>query len=227
MKRRTSRTVTSPRIGVTRGPTLEPGLGLGLSMASAWWPGPVSLDPTRDPGPGSARNGDAWARLPVGSPPAGRLVGGSFQIQIQIPLLVPQRGNLRCNSSENTQWKIDSYYRDDRSRFPYERRPESSAYVSPGEGDFYYCGGAFGGLLQEVLLLAKICRSNFEADAKKGIEAAWQEESHLNRYMWINKPSKVLSPEYLWQDFKSKNPEIHIIRFSGVVKNYAEIRPNV
>ncbi|KAI3359083.1 hypothetical protein L3Q82_002582 [Scortum barcoo] len=97
---------------------------------------------------------------------------------------------------------------------------------SPGEGDFYYCGGAFGGLLQEVLLLAKICRSNFEADAKKGIEAAWQEESHLNRYMWINKPSKVLSPEYLWQDFKSKNPEIHIIRFSGVVKNYAEIRPN-
>lgn len=45
--------------------------------------------------------------------------------------------------------------------------------------------------------------------------------------MWFNKPSKVLSPEYLWQDFKSRNPEIHIIRFSGVVKNYAEIRPNV
>lgn len=119
------------------------------------------------------------------------------------------------------------YYWDDRSRFPYERRPESRAYVAPQEGDFYYCGGAFGGLLQEVHLLAKTCRINFEADAKNGIEAAWQEESHLNRYMWINKPSKVLSPEYLWQDFKSRNSEIHIIRFSGVVKNYAEIRPNV
>lgn len=46
------------------------------------------------------------------------------------------------------------------------------------------------------------------------------------RYMWINKPSKVLSPEYLWQDFKPINPEVHIIRFSGVTKNYAEIRPN-
>ncbi|XP_060921964.1 globoside alpha-1,3-N-acetylgalactosaminyltransferase 1-like isoform X1 [Labrus mixtus] len=118
------------------------------------------------------------------------------------------------------------YYWDPRSNFPYERRPQSRAYVAEEEGDFYYCGGAFGGSLGEVHLLAKTCRSNFEADAKEGIEAAWQEESHLNRYMWINKPSKVLSPEYLWQDFKSRNAEIHIIRFSGVVKNYAEIRPN-
>ncbi|XP_029365298.1 globoside alpha-1,3-N-acetylgalactosaminyltransferase 1-like [Echeneis naucrates] len=119
------------------------------------------------------------------------------------------------------------YYEVDRSRFPYERRPASRAYIAPEEGDFYYCGGAFGGLLQEVHLLTKTCRTNFEADAKEGIEAAWQEESHLNRYMWINKPSKVLSPEYLWQDFKPRKPEIHIIRFSGVIKNYALIRPNV
>ncbi|KAM6913597.1 globoside alpha-1,3-N-acetylgalactosaminyltransferase 1-like isoform 2-T2 [Lycodopsis pacificus] len=118
------------------------------------------------------------------------------------------------------------YYKDGRSRFPYERRPASRAYLAPEEGDFYYCGGAFGGLLQEVHHLAKTCRSNFEADAQEGIEAAWQEESHLNRYMWINKPTKVLSPEYLWQDFKPQTPEVHIIRFSGVVKNYAEIRPN-
>ncbi|XP_038565385.1 globoside alpha-1,3-N-acetylgalactosaminyltransferase 1-like isoform X5 [Micropterus salmoides] len=119
------------------------------------------------------------------------------------------------------------YYKDDRSKFPYERRHESTAYVAPGKGDFYYCGGAFGGLLQEVHRLANTCRTNFEADAKKGIEAAWQEESHLNRYMLINKPTKVLSPEYLWQDFKPRNPEVRIIRFSGVIKNYADIRPNV
>lgn len=119
------------------------------------------------------------------------------------------------------------YYKDDRSKFPYERRSESTAYVAPGKGDFYYCGGAFGGLLQEVHRLANTCRTNFEADAKKGIEAAWQEESHLNRYMLINKPTKVLSPEYLWQDFKPRNPEVRIIRFSGVIKNYADIRPNV
>uniref|UniRef100_A0A3B3Z685 Globoside alpha-1,3-N-acetylgalactosaminyltransferase 1, like 4 n=1 Tax=Poecilia mexicana TaxID=48701 RepID=A0A3B3Z685_9TELE len=118
------------------------------------------------------------------------------------------------------------YYKDDRSKFPYERRPASRAYVAPGEGDFYYCGGAFGGVLAEVHQLAQTCRKNFEDDAKEGIEAAWQEESHLNRYMWLNKPSKVLSPEYLWQDFKARNSEVRVIRFSGVIKNYNEIRPN-
>ncbi|XP_027898910.1 globoside alpha-1,3-N-acetylgalactosaminyltransferase 1 isoform X2 [Xiphophorus couchianus] len=118
------------------------------------------------------------------------------------------------------------YYKDDRSKFPYERRPTSRAYVAPGEGDFYYCGGAFGGVLAEVHQLAQTCRKNFEDDAKEGIEAAWQEESHLNRYMWLNKPSKVLSPEYLWQDFKARNSEVLVIRFSGVIKNYNEIRPN-
>lgn len=53
--------------------------------------------------------------------------------------------------------------------------------MAPGNGDFYYCGGAFGGLTQEVHLLAKTCRFHFEEDAKEGIEASWQEESHLNR----------------------------------------------
>ncbi|KAM4598214.1 globoside alpha-1,3-N-acetylgalactosaminyltransferase 1-like [Polymixia lowei] len=119
------------------------------------------------------------------------------------------------------------YYTSQRNEFPYERRPESRAYVAPGEGDFYYCGGAFGGALQDIHKLAKTCRINYEADTAHSLEAAWQEESHLNRYMWINKPSKVLSPEYLWQDFQPKPPEIQIVRFSGVVKNYAEIRPNV
>ncbi|KAE8298846.1 Globoside alpha-1,3-N-acetylgalactosaminyltransferase 1 [Larimichthys crocea] len=33
------------------------------------------------------------------------------------------------------------YYRDNRKKFPYERRPDSRAYIATGEGDFYYCGG--------------------------------------------------------------------------------------
>ncbi|KAM8723648.1 globoside alpha-1,3-N-acetylgalactosaminyltransferase 1-like [Acanthopagrus schlegelii] len=118
------------------------------------------------------------------------------------------------------------YFKADRGGLDYERRPASRAYISPEEGDFYYCGGAFGGSLKEVRLLAKTCYENFKADAKENIEAIWQEESHLNRYMWVNKPSKLLSPEYLWQDFAAREPEIQIVRFSGIVKNYADIRPN-
>lgn len=118
------------------------------------------------------------------------------------------------------------YYGDLRFRFPYERRPQSRAYMAPSDGDFYYCGGAFGGSVDQVLVLAQTCSSAYRQDEREGIEAAWQEESHLNRYFWENKPTKVLSPEYLWQDFKTRNPEIHVVRFSGVVKNYAAIRPN-
>lgn len=118
------------------------------------------------------------------------------------------------------------YYGDHRSRFPYERRPISRAYMAPSDGDFYYCGGAFGGAVHKVLDMTQICSKNFRDDEKEGVEAAWQEESHLNRFFWDHKPSKVLSPEYLWQDFKPRNAEIHIIRFSGVIKNYAAIRPN-
>lgn len=76
------------------------------------------------------------------------------------------------------------YYKNDRSQFPYERHLLSRAFIAPDEGDFYYCGGAFGGLVHEVHQLAKTCRKNFEDDAQEGIEAAWQEESHLNRY-WV------------------------------------------
>lgn len=53
--------------------------------------------------------------------------------------------------------------------------------MAPSDGDFYYCGGAFGGALDRVLVLTQTCSQNFRDDAKEGIEAAWQEESHLNR----------------------------------------------
>ncbi|XP_062342407.1 globoside alpha-1,3-N-acetylgalactosaminyltransferase 1-like [Osmerus eperlanus] len=118
------------------------------------------------------------------------------------------------------------YYATERGSLPYERRPESRAYIPFGEGDFYYGGAVFGGLLEDVRTMAEICRRNFEADTANGIEAAWQEESHLNRYFTYNKPSKLLSPEYLWQDVAGRSKHVKIIRFSGVAKNYADFRPN-
>ncbi|KAA0716846.1 Globoside alpha-1,3-N-acetylgalactosaminyltransferase 1 [Triplophysa tibetana] len=118
------------------------------------------------------------------------------------------------------------YYQTSRNQFPYERRPESQAFVPLEEGDYYYGGAVIGGLVRDVLQLAKTCRKQLEADAAKSIEAVWQEESHLNKYFIYNKPSKLLSPEYLWQDFKAKTNEVKVIRFSQVIKNYAAVRPN-
>ncbi|XP_056312868.1 globoside alpha-1,3-N-acetylgalactosaminyltransferase 1-like isoform X1 [Danio aesculapii] len=118
------------------------------------------------------------------------------------------------------------YYQTPREQFPYERRPESQAFIPYSDGDYYYGGAVLGGLVKDVYEVAKTCREQLDIDAAKSIEAAWQEESHLNKYFVYNKPSKLLSPEYLWQDFKPQTNEVKIIRFSQVIKNYAAVRPN-
>ncbi|XP_018603499.1 globoside alpha-1,3-N-acetylgalactosaminyltransferase 1-like isoform X2 [Scleropages formosus] len=118
------------------------------------------------------------------------------------------------------------FYREQRHGFTYERNPASKAYIPNGEGDFYYAGALFGGSVGEVYKLAKMCHSHLEIDRANGIEALWQEESHLNWYLLHNKPSKVLSPEYMWDNKKGQPGEIKVIRFSQVPKNYKEVREN-
>ncbi|KAK5873845.1 hypothetical protein PBY51_018848 [Eleginops maclovinus] len=113
-----------------------------------------------------------------------------------------------------------------RDQFPYERRPESKAFIPAGEGDYYYTAAVWGGYLEDMYKLVKYCYMQSEEDAKNKIEAIWQEESHLNKYLLYNKPSKVLSPEYLWSDYDRIPEDIKVVRISQLVKNYAEVRPN-
>lgn len=118
------------------------------------------------------------------------------------------------------------YYKTNRDSFPYERHPKSQAYIPYGEGDYYYTAAVWGGYLDDMYKLVKHCYKKSQEDAKNGIEAAWQEESHLNRYFLYNKPTKVLSPEYLWSDYDQVPKDIKVVRISQLVKNYAEVRPN-
>lgn len=113
-----------------------------------------------------------------------------------------------------------------RDSFPYERRPLSKAFIPAGEGDYYYTAAVWGGYLEDMYKLVKYCYEMSEEDAKNKIEAVWQEESHLNKYLLYNKPTKVLSPEYLWSDYDKVSPDIKVVRISQLVKNYAEVRPN-
>nr|XP_056716146.1 globoside alpha-1,3-N-acetylgalactosaminyltransferase 1 [Euleptes europaea] len=117
------------------------------------------------------------------------------------------------------------YYKvPSREMFPYERRKSSAAYISSKEGDFYYGGAVFGGLIKNVYEFTRACHMTILADKANGIMAAWQEESHLNKHFLSLKPSKLLSPEYIWDDRKPKPPELRIIRFSTVSKNYKALR---
>ncbi|XP_068173467.1 globoside alpha-1,3-N-acetylgalactosaminyltransferase 1-like isoform X2 [Antennarius striatus] len=119
------------------------------------------------------------------------------------------------------------YYKSTkRADFPYERRPLSKAYIPLDEGDYYYTAAVWGGYLEDMYKLVKYCYMQSEEDAKNKIEAVWQEESHLNRYLLYNKPTKVLSPEYLWSDYDRVPSDIKVVRISQLVKNYKEVRPN-
>ncbi|XP_062380791.1 globoside alpha-1,3-N-acetylgalactosaminyltransferase 1-like isoform X4 [Sardina pilchardus] len=121
----------------------------------------------------------------------------------------------------------NGWYLTGRNELPYERRTASQAYVPKGQGDFYYGGALYGGHVDVVHRLTSTCEEQLSIDKQKSIEAAWQEESHLNRYFILHKPTKLLSPEYLWD--KAKGPEkwLRVVRFATVLKNYKTLRPNV
>ncbi|KAB1274764.1 Histo-blood group ABO system transferase 1 [Camelus dromedarius] len=90
------------------------------------------------------------------------------------------------------------------TNFPYEQWPQSQAYIPEDDGDFYYSGALFGGSVPEVYKLTKACHEAMMVDQANDIQATWHEESHLNRYQLYHKPTKVLSPEYTWDEQTSR-----------------------
>ncbi|KAM9324718.1 histo-blood group ABO system transferase 2-like [Gastrophryne carolinensis] len=108
--------------------------------------------------------------------------------------------------------------------FPYERRPISTAFIPYGQGDFYYMAAFYGGTVEEIYKLSMTCHNGIMRDKKHNIEAIWQEESHLNRYLVYNKPTKVLSPEYIWDSRLPNGDFIKRRRFVAVFKNHTAVR---
>ncbi|XP_006900689.1 PREDICTED: histo-blood group ABO system transferase 2-like [Elephantulus edwardii] len=117
------------------------------------------------------------------------------------------------------------FYSAQRQAFTYERRPQSQAYIPRDEGDFYYAGGFFGGSVLEVHRLTKACHQAMMADQANHIEAVWHDESHLNKYLLYHKPTKVLSPEYMWDEqLLGRPPIMKRLRYVAVPKNHQAIR---
>ncbi|KAI3367477.1 hypothetical protein L3Q82_026201 [Scortum barcoo] len=89
------------RIGRYWGPTLEPGLHGWGSQSGAWWlPGPAQPEMV------------AWARLPVGSPPAGRSMRGRCNVMVWVVAVVAGRASTRPNPWTKTlaigTWDVTS-----------------------------------------------------------------------------------------------------------------------
>ncbi|XP_077148535.1 histo-blood group ABO system transferase-like isoform X2 [Ranitomeya variabilis] len=111
-----------------------------------------------------------------------------------------------------------------REHYTYERNLQSEAYIPFDEGDFYYAGGYFGGNIEEIYKLTNFCHDAMMADKDKNIEAVWHDESYLNKYFLYHKPTKVLSPEYLWDNGFGTPAFLRRKRFLAVWKNHQEIR---
>ncbi|XP_044840511.1 histo-blood group ABO system transferase 1-like [Mauremys mutica] len=115
-------------------------------------------------------------------------------------------------------------YTTPRDSNSYERRPESRAAIPRGEGDFYYAASFYGGSVSEVYKLTTACFKGVTEDRANGIEAKWHEESHLNKYLLYHKPTRLLSPEYYWDEELIRPRIIRVKRLSSVRKDLKEVR---
>lgn len=137
-----------------------------------------------------------------------------FRDHVGVEILSPLFGTLH-----------PSFYGAAREAFPNERRPQSQAHIPRDQGDFYYMGAFFGGSVAEVLRLTSACHQAMVVDQANGIEAVWHDESHLNRYLLDHKPTKVLSPEYMWDQQLLGWPAVmKKLRYVAVPKNHQDIR---
>lgn len=115
-------------------------------------------------------------------------------------------------------------YRWPRRLLPFERDARSAAALGPGEGDFYYHAAVFGGSVAALRRLTAHCARALRRDRARGLEAPWHDESHLNKFFWLHKPAKLLSPEFCWSPDIGCWAEIRRPRLLWAPKEYALLR---
>lgn len=114
------------------------------------------------------------------------------------------------------------YYHLPKTLFTYDHNPKSKAYMETG--DFYYHAAVFGGLCESVKALTDACYQSIMEDKLNSVEALWHDESHLNKYLWVHKPSRVLSPEYCWDTSIGYRSDIRVSRLLWAPKSYDTLR---
>jgi hypothetical protein len=94
-----------------------------------------------------------------------------------------------------------------------ERNPLSSAYIPYNSGNSYFCGGFFGGSAEDFMEMSEQIILNIESDLGKGLIAIWHDESHLNKYLFENKPSVVFKPPFAVAENITTESEASKIKF--------------
>jgi len=83
-----------------------------------------------------------------------------------------------------------------KNNVPYDRNIRSTAYMGPNDGTYYYAGAFYGGQTNEFF---KFCETNFknvQIDMMHGVQARVDDESHNNKYFFLNPPALALPSQY-------------------------------
>lgn len=109
---------------------------------------------------------------------------------------------------------------------PYDRNPQSTAYIPYDEGIYYFAGGFYGGSTKEFIRMMDIVVHNIMTDLDNhNYIAAWHDESHLNRYFIDNKPSIILDRSYCYpENGEKKGYPRCSAKLLALDKNHDEMR---
>lgn len=102
-----------------------------------------------------------------------------------------------------------------------ETNTVSTACVHPHEQMQYFAGGFNGGTKKNYLDMCKTISNNINKDLEKNFIAVWHDESHMNRYMIDNPPTKILNPSYCYPENINIPFEKKLLALD---KNHNEIR---
>ena len=102
-----------------------------------------------------------------------------------------------------------------------ETNPISAACVHPHEQMQYFAGGFNGGTKENYLNMCETISNNINKDLEKNFIAVWHDESHMNRYMIDNPPTKILNPSYCYPESINMPFEKKLLALD---KNHNEMR---
>lgn len=92
-----------------------------------------------------------------------------------------------------------------------EKNPASRAYL-PVVVNTYFCGGFFGGHHNHFMHMSNILSNRIQDDMNRRVMASWHDESHLNWYLYHNKPSTIFhTPFAVAERYTTVTPESKIL----------------
>jgi hypothetical protein len=107
------------------------------------------------------------------------------------------------------------------NQFPYDKNPQSNAFIDDYSGYDYYQNCFQGGETEEFITMCISLRNKIEEDLRKNYIALWHDESYMNRYMNDNRPTLVLPSIYAYPQNWNLGPVKKIIHLD---KNHLEMR---